>query len=131
MLKRVLALMIALFVWDVRAWKFATGPRTFLKESNKFGERISKAALSLGLLPLLFATGAPVHASEEVPVYFGVGCFWHVQHEFVQAEKKLLGRTDDTVTVRIMNVKLFPRYYIQLLFPQTLRTLNCCKNLVE
>ncbi|KAJ1467623.1 hypothetical protein T484DRAFT_1858201 [Baffinella frigidus] len=30
----------------------------------------------------------------EVEVYFGGGCFWHMQHAFVQAERKFLGRTD-------------------------------------
>jgi peptide methionine sulfoxide reductase MsrA len=37
-------------------------------------------------------------SSAEEDVYFGVGCFWHIQHEFVQAERTLLGRTDDTIT---------------------------------
>lgn len=27
-----------------------------------------------------------------VDVYFGCGCFWHVQHEMVEAERKYLGR---------------------------------------
>jgi len=27
-----------------------------------------------------------------IDVYFGCGCFWHVQHEFVEAERELLGR---------------------------------------
>lgn len=38
-----------------------------------------------------------VAASEEenIEVYFGCGCFWHVQHELVEAERKLLGRTND------------------------------------
>lgn len=31
-------------------------------------------------------------------VYFGVGCFWHIQHEFIQAERDLLGRSDDQLT---------------------------------
>lgn len=31
-------------------------------------------------------------------VYFGCGCFWHVQHEFVEAERKLLGRDDMELT---------------------------------
>jgi hypothetical protein len=31
-------------------------------------------------------------------VYFGVGCFWHIQHEFVQAERDLLGRNDHQLT---------------------------------
>ena len=33
-----------------------------------------------------------------VPVYFGVGCFWHVQHEFVSTEKSKLGRSDKDLT---------------------------------
>lgn len=31
-------------------------------------------------------------------VYFGVGCFWHIQHEFIQAERDLLGRNDHELT---------------------------------
>ena len=31
-------------------------------------------------------------------VYFGAGCFWHVQHEFVLAERNLLGRKDNELT---------------------------------
>ena len=37
-------------------------------------------------------------STEEIEVYFGLGCFWHMQHEFVQAEKTILGRTDDNLT---------------------------------
>lgn len=37
-------------------------------------------------------------ASDNVPVYFGVGCFWHVQHEFVEAEKSILGRSNKELT---------------------------------
>lgn len=33
-------------------------------------------------------------------VYFGVGCYWHIQHEFVEAERKLLGRGDKDLTSR-------------------------------
>ena len=33
-------------------------------------------------------------------VYFGAGCFWHVQHEFVAAERNLLGRKDNELTSR-------------------------------
>lgn len=35
----------------------------------------------------------------EVDVYFGIGCFWHVQHEFVEAERRILNRPDDKITV--------------------------------
>jgi len=37
---------------------------------------------------------------ELIDVYFGCGCFWHVQHEFVEAERKILGRSDDQITSR-------------------------------
>lgn len=33
-------------------------------------------------------------------VYFGAGCFWHVQHEFVEAERSLLQRKDGELTSR-------------------------------
>jgi peptide methionine sulfoxide reductase MsrA len=48
------------------------------------------------------ATVITATAEEEglVDVYFGCGCFWHVQHEMVEAEKKILGRTDDQLTAR-------------------------------
>ena len=31
-------------------------------------------------------------------MYFGVGCFWHVQHEFVETERCLLNRSDSQLT---------------------------------
>ena len=31
-------------------------------------------------------------------VYFGVGCFWHVQHEFVEAERSILNRQNSELT---------------------------------
>lgn len=41
-------------------------------------------------------------AEEDAPmdVYFGVGCFWHIQHEFVDAERKILKRNDRELTSR-------------------------------
>jgi peptide methionine sulfoxide reductase MsrA len=35
-----------------------------------------------------------------IEVYFGCGCFWHVHHEFVEAERRILGRSDDQLTAR-------------------------------
>uniref|UniRef100_A0A7S4I4W7 peptide-methionine (S)-S-oxide reductase n=1 Tax=Odontella aurita TaxID=265563 RepID=A0A7S4I4W7_9STRA len=32
--------------------------------------------------------------------YFGCGCFWHVQHEFVEAERQILGRSDKEISAR-------------------------------
>jgi len=33
-----------------------------------------------------------------VSLYFGVGCFWHIQHEFVMAERSILERDDRHLT---------------------------------
>ncbi len=31
---------------------------------------------------------------------FHTGCYWHIQHEFVEAERKLLSRSDTELTSR-------------------------------
>ncbi|CAE8617071.1 unnamed protein product [Polarella glacialis] len=36
---------------------------------------------------------AAASAEEEVRIYFGCGCFWHVQHELIKGESTILGRT--------------------------------------
>jgi len=45
-------------------------------------------------------TMAVENDNELIDVWFGCGCFWHVQHEFVEAERKLLGRSDKELTAR-------------------------------
>lgn len=69
------------------------------------------------LLPSLFLAGcadasamlpepcahpdASIHSDDpEVEVYFGCGCFWHVQHEFVVEEMTKLCRTGSDLTAR-------------------------------
>ncbi|OEU11519.1 hypothetical protein FRACYDRAFT_270824 [Fragilariopsis cylindrus CCMP1102] len=57
----------------------------------------SVAAVSAGVM-LGTIDVNPVNAADDVdvatPLYFGVGCFWHIQHEFVeQGEKQMLGRS--------------------------------------
>jgi len=44
------------------------------------------------------ATAATTNEDAQENVYFGVGCFWHVQHEFIAAEQTLLGRKDNELT---------------------------------
>jgi len=56
-------------------------------------------AAALSALPLASLGPAAASADDElIEVYFGCGCFWHVQHEFVEAEKKILGRSDAQLT---------------------------------
>ena len=54
--------------------------------------------LSASTLPLLGAPFAAKAAEQDIEVYFGCGCFWHVQHEFVEAERTILGRGDMDLT---------------------------------
>lgn len=48
----------------------------------------------------VFAEGGVEGSDALTDVYFGVGCFWHIQHEFVEAEKKILGRGPNDFTSR-------------------------------
>lgn len=59
----------------------------------------SRRAVLAGALALPAAAGTASAAEEDlIDVYFGCGCFWHVQHEFVEAERKILGRSDSELT---------------------------------
>jgi hypothetical protein len=78
---------------------------------------MNRRSLLMGLLAVgtasTLGTGGPsmvVRAEDIIPatattpvtdvesVYFGVGCFWHIQHEFIVAERELLGRSDRELT---------------------------------
>ena len=71
---------------------------------------VATAASLLTLSPtLLFASTLPALADDDdtgkaneelIDVYFGCGCFWHVQHELVEAERSILGRSDNELTSR-------------------------------
>jgi len=50
---------------------------------------------------MALAEESVVVAAEEdtlTPLYFGVGCFWHIQHEFIEGERSILGRNDHQLT---------------------------------
>jgi len=63
-------------------------------------------AITTGTTAAATLTSSPPSAmakeAEEdlMSVYFGCGCFWHVQHEFVQAERRILKREDMSLTAR-------------------------------
>jgi hypothetical protein len=67
-------------------------------------KRSLKSACAAGVASLSILASAPSHAVAApqpagIPMYFGIGCFWHVQHEFVETERKVLGRDDQQLTV--------------------------------
>mmetsp|Transcript_19651 Transcript_19651/g.32219 ORF Transcript_19651/g.32219 Transcript_19651/m.32219 type:complete len:291 (+) Transcript_19651:58-930(+) len=58
------------------------------------------ATASLATVATSYPSTASADDEELIDCYFGCGCFWHVQHEFVEAERKILGRSDDQITSR-------------------------------
>ena len=57
-------------------------------------------AIGLGRRPRLLVPICCIRREPTIKVYFGAGCFWHVQHEFVGEEVAALRRTPDTITAR-------------------------------
>lgn len=57
---------------------------------------------TLGRRSIASAQEVDIDVVDETPieVYFGCGCFWHVQHEFVEAERRILKRSDAELTAR-------------------------------
>lgn len=69
--------------------------RTFLDDVLTYG--LATCATATGLIQPANANAAE---EELIDVYFGCGCFWHVQHEFVEAERRILNRSDEELTAR-------------------------------
>ena len=66
---------------------------------NLFRSRRAALGLAGSAAAGVMASSLPASAAEPtVKVYFGAGCFWHVQHEFVGEEVAALRRTPGTIT---------------------------------
>ena len=75
----------------------------FISDDASAGSRrdFFKNALGASAAAFLANTSPrPASANDDklTNVYFGVGCFWHIQHEFVEAERHLLKRSDSELT---------------------------------
>ena len=73
------------------------------RRSLLMGLLAAGTASTLGTTTMIARAEDTAVAPQLVPVnlesvYFGVGCFWHIQHEFVVAERELLGRSDRELT---------------------------------
>lgn len=51
-----------------------------------------------GVCALILSWSTPVTTEENLAIYFGLGCFWHIQYKFIQAEKSILGRSGSELT---------------------------------
>lgn len=67
--------------------------------NNLLAASVATATITAtGAAPALAAAAA--EDDKDIDVYFGCGCFWHAQHEFVEAERNILGRSDSELTAR-------------------------------
>jgi len=89
--------------WSGQPASSLSPPRSSVLSEDVATRRSFLAGLATASLATV-ATSYPRTASaadeELIDCYFGCGCFWHVQHEFVEAERKILGRSDDQITSR-------------------------------
>jgi peptide methionine sulfoxide reductase MsrA len=74
-----------------------SGRRSFLE---KGAHLLTAATASAVATTVGFPGIAQAEDPDEIEVYFGCGCFWHVQHELVEAERRILGRKDMQLTAR-------------------------------
>lgn len=72
------------------------GGRDSIRNRRAFLSNVVGAVVVATVHPNRAAAAA--EDANQADVYFGVGCFWHVQHEFVLAERNLLGRKDNELT---------------------------------
>ncbi|CAB9517583.1 expressed unknown protein [Seminavis robusta] len=77
----------------------STGPETAPLTSSR-RQLLQNIAALAATTTLGFSQPSLAADDELIEVWFGCGCFWHVQHEFVEAERKILGRSDKELTAR-------------------------------
>ncbi|KAK1746979.1 hypothetical protein QTG54_002323 [Skeletonema marinoi] len=82
-----------------RAWSGQPKPSSPLR-NTALSEDVATRPSTLATVATSFPSPASADDEELIDCYFGCGCFWHVQHEFVEAERKILGRSDDQITSR-------------------------------
>lgn len=105
-LHRSILLCIALVLSSVRAYNGSSlrgSPNTVNVASSKRRSLLNNMMVSSLTAVTLFPRRALATDSSTdtlVDVYFGVGCYWHIQHEFVEAERLILQRDDGQLTSR-------------------------------
>mmetsp|Transcript_145835 Transcript_145835/g.257234 ORF Transcript_145835/g.257234 Transcript_145835/m.257234 type:complete len:308 (+) Transcript_145835:78-1001(+) len=71
---------------------------TAVDRRQALGRGLAALAAAAGVAAGMPVTPATAAGEPSVKMYFGAGCFWHVQHEFVGEEVAALSRGPGTVT---------------------------------
>ena len=90
--------LCALLVLCTRAYQPDRAPAAPVAGRRAALRWLGTAAAATGAGALLHTARPALAADEVVPVYFGQGCFWHVQHEFVLKEAERLERRGSSFT---------------------------------
>jgi len=98
----LLVLICVVDSWSTLSSSYATGHNIDVHDDSASTRR---SFLSHQVIPPVLATtgvlSTPAAAADDlINVYFGCGCFWHVQHEMVEAERVILGRKEAEITSR-------------------------------
>ena len=93
-------LYVAFLGGETHSFKHAMTTSTTEMSTKLF--RDARKAFSTGILAASLFAGSTqkAFADNDIPIYFGVGCFWHVQHEFAATEVEELGRDIPTLTAK-------------------------------
>jgi hypothetical protein len=83
---KMLALCIAFVALCADAYS-----TSFEKLATSHRSVLGSAIAAITALTFGFTTTVAT-ADDKMNVYFGVGCSWHIQYEFIEAEQKILGQ---------------------------------------
>lgn len=98
--------LLACLPTETHAWSPPSSRRAWFHQIVRQGATVAATSTTLATPTTLLwnpqvasaATADDERALESV--YFGVGCFWHIQHEFAVAERELLHRNKSQFTCR-------------------------------
>lgn len=103
--KLAVAFPLVAQIWSIQAFhrvhtiQQRSSALSLAAEANNRRSFLEKSTAAL-VGALSFPNTVLAEEDDQIDVYFGCGCFWHVQHEFVEAERNILGRSDDQLTSR-------------------------------
>jgi len=82
-----------------KAYNTNNSPQTAPAQSSR-RDVLATAAATASAALVGASNPRMAEADADVPttLYFGVGCFWHIQHEFIEGERTILGRNDHQLT---------------------------------
>jgi hypothetical protein len=96
--KGFIILLSAIALRSASSWHLNLPKPAAMGRLADLGKQTMVGILAAMMIAPISPSFAQDSSSVDVSAYFGIGCFWHVQHEFVEAERRELGRKDEELT---------------------------------